>query len=154
MIGSYSLPLPIKGFGDTVRVARGLVAIISQPSQRLLRTWFGTQNCRPPSFLIFQLAISCNLSVLFLCGCIMTDWQPHPDVCLLFYAKGLQRDETNISHFVLTRMTSPLSALCAAVDFDGMDYFHLYGCLVVLMYLLERNLSHTSVSGCGRWLQK
>lgn len=63
LIEWYSLPLSKKGVGDTVSGARGLFAIIRQPSQRLLCTGFGTQNYSPPShpswFFNLQLAVIC-----------------------------------------------------------------------------------------------
>lgn len=140
LIGSYSLPLSIKSVGDTEMGCTQARCDHPPALSKAFMHWVRNKIAAPshPSwFFNLQLAVIC----LFFFSAAVS-WLTNGYIlmfCLLSYSKGLQRVETNISHFVLTRMTSP---------------FHLYGCLVVLMYLLEWNLSRTSVSGCGRWLQK
>lgn len=71
MIGSYSLLSAHKRGPDTAPGARWLCVIIRQSFEMLLRATFATENCHHPRLLIFQLAISRNLSALFLCSCII-----------------------------------------------------------------------------------
>lgn len=145
MIGSYSLLSAHKRGPDTAPGARWLCVIIRQSFEMLLRATFATENCHHPCLLIFQLAISGNLSDLFLCSCIMQLTATSCCLSIVLCRKPAAWWQT--FHAFSFRGTFWWNGLFSFVWAPG------WNCLVVLIYLLDRNLLHPSVSGAGRSLQ-
>lgn len=110
MIGSYSFRLAIKGVGETVRAVRGLIANIRQPFSEAFTHWVWQTKLPPPSFLIFQLAISCNLSVLFPLR-LYHDWLRATSWCLSIVLHVRPAAWWN-KHFTLCSDTDDISFVC------------------------------------------